>query len=247
MPTFRKSGVYCSAVLLGLLGFIRPALSETAIAQQSMTTNRGVAEAYQPGSGLPVGKVQSVRGDTVVYHRDPTVAYRVEAGLPIYPGDTISTRRTGRILCQLVDGSRFFLTMASTLKILQCNYNASRQAGVSFLSLQQGGARFQVQAPEGVEAYAFKVQTQTAFIETRAADFVVQARVQSTTVMTLAGSRLEITALADPEEVTFLSAFQQAMVTAQSPVPMVETLSPQGAQALKARFELYPGPADQTP
>jgi len=247
MSAFRKQCIYFSTVLLGLLCLPPPVLSGTIMAEQTLSADRVIAESFQPGSGLPVGKVQSVRGETLLYHRDPTVGYRAEAGLPLYQGDTVSTPQAGRILCQLVDGSRVFLSAASSLKILQCNYNAARQAGVSFLFLQRGGARFQVRAPVGVSAYAFKVQTETAFIETHAADFVVQSRAQATEVMTLTGSQLEITGMADPEEVTALSDFQRTVVASQPRPPAIEALSQPEVAAIKAAFQLYPPATDQTP
>jgi len=247
MPAFRGNCLYFSAALMWLLCCTQPSLSETDIAEQTLAADRVVVEAYQPGSGLPVGKIQAVRGDTVLYHRDPAVGYRAEAGLPLYQGDTVSTRQDGRILCRLVDGSRFFLTPASTLKILQCNFNSARQAGVSFLSLKQGDARFQVAAPDGVSAYEFKVQTEMAFIETHSADFVIRTRPRATEVMTLTGSRLEVTDMADPEEVIFLSNFQRLLLAGRQQPPAVETVSRAEADAIKAKFQLYPAAADQSP
>jgi len=57
----------------------RPSFSETTISEQTLTGDIVIQETYQPASGLPVGKIQSVRGEAIVFHRDPTVGYRQPA------------------------------------------------------------------------------------------------------------------------------------------------------------------------
>jgi len=240
MTAFRGNGVFLTIVLLAVLSVCIPGAVQPQQEQPS-------GQAYQPGAGLPVGKILAVRGNVQLFHRDLTAGYQAEAGLPLYAGDTISTRDGGRVLCLLVDGSRFFLIPSSILKILQCNYNPSDRSGVSFLSLQQGAARFQVRAAGEDTGPEFKVQTETAFVETREADFIVQLLPQATAVVALAGSRLEVTGLQIPEEGTLLSDFQRTVVRLDAQVPLVETVLPAQADALKTRFELYRPSPPQSP
>jgi hypothetical protein len=138
MPALRKNLTYTLCLFFLLLLFGQTSFAEMAITEKLLPPDLIIEEFFQAGSGLPVGKIQAVRGEVIVYHRDPNVGYPVKTGLPLYHGDTISTRNTGRILCRLIDGTIFSLAPQTTLTILQCNLNSARKTGVSFLSLKHG-------------------------------------------------------------------------------------------------------------
>ena len=214
--------------LLGLISTLilvgRPSLSETTISEQTLAGDIIIEEMFQPGSGLPVGKILSVRGEALIFHRDPAVGYRAQTGLPLYAGDIIRTRGTSWISCRLIDGSNIALTAGATLTILQSNYNSARQSSVSFLKLNHGGARFKFNPSPDLSSPEFKIQTETAFIVTQNADFVVRLNPAETEIIALENSRLEVTGMARPEEVTFLSDFQRAIVTEEIISPTVEGL-----------------------
>ena len=89
MSVFRKNPILllCLAGTVVLWG--RPSFSETAIAEKMLSSDMVVKAAYQPGSGLPVGKIKAVRGEVIIFHRDPSEGYPVRTGLPLYQGDII--------------------------------------------------------------------------------------------------------------------------------------------------------------
>jgi hypothetical protein len=244
MQALRKNLICVLCSFLLLLLFAQPAFSETVILENSLPADTIVEELFQGGSGLPVGKIQSVRGEVIVYHRDPTVGYQAKTGLPLYYGDTISTRNNGRILCRLIDGTLFLLVSETTLTIFQCNYNSARKTSVSFLSLKHGYGRFQVKAKAEVLSHEFKIQTDTAYAQAQDADFIIRASQDTTEIITFEQSRLEVTNLAEPEVIFFLSDFQRALVEdksdLQSGPQMVETVSQDEAEEMIAETRLLP-------
>ena len=70
------AGFFVALFILSLL----PSYSQTDVSEQTLASDILTEDKYQPGSGLPVGKIQLVWGEAFVFHRDPTVAYRVQTG-----------------------------------------------------------------------------------------------------------------------------------------------------------------------
>lgn len=240
MSVLRKKLIFLSFVTASFMFFGHPSFSETTISEQTLTGDIIIEEIYQPGSGLPVGKIQSVQGQATVFHRDPTVGYRIQTGLPLYAGDIIRTRATAWILCRLIDGSHIVLTPQTTLTIHQSSYISSRITGVSFLYLKQGSARFKLNPIPDVFSYDYKVQTEVAFTLARDGDFAVKATPEATEIVAFEKSRLEVTALAQPEEITFLSDFQRTIITEKIISPIVETLSREDIELMMAGFRAAP-------
>ena len=240
MPALRINLIYIVCLFWLLLLFGQPSFAETIISEKSLPADGIVEEFFQGGSGLPVGKIQAVRGTAIVFHREPTVRYQAKTGLPLYHGDTISTRNNGRILCRLIDGTIFSLVPETTLTILQCNHNSARKTSVSFLSLKHGDGRFQVKEPAELFSHEFKIQTNTTFVQTRDADFVVRASQDTTEIIAFEKSRLEVTNLAEPEVIFSLSDFQRAFIEDKSGPQMVETVAQVEAEELIAETRLLP-------
>jgi hypothetical protein len=240
MQALKKNPIRILCSLMLLLLFVQPAFSETVISENSLPTDAIVEDFFQGGSGLPVGKIQAVRGEAIIFHREPTVGYQAKAGLPLYHGDTISTRNNGRILCRLIGGTIFSLVPGTTLTILQSNYNSARKTSVSFLSLKQGDGRFQVAAAAEIFSHEFKIQTNTTFVATQEADFVIKANQAESEIITFEKSRLEVTNLAEPEVIFFLSDFQRAVVEDELGPQMVETVAQAEADEMIAATRLLP-------
>ena len=239
MPALRINLIYICLFMLLLL-FGQPSFAEMIISEKSLPADAIVEEFFQSGRGLPVGKIQAVRGEVIVSHGEPSVGYQAKTGLPLYHGDTISTRKNGRILCRLIDGTFFSLVPETTLTILQCNHNSARKTSVSFLSLKHGDGRFQVKEPAELFSHEFKIQTNTTFVQTRDADFIVKASRDTTEIITFEKSRLEVTNLAEPEVIFSLSDFQRAVIEDESGPQMVETVAQVEAEELIAETRLLP-------
>ena len=231
-------GVMSSIALSVIL--IHPAISEMSLSEKSLPADTVIKDSFLAGTGLPVGKIQSVRGETVIFHRDPAVGYRAKTGLPLYQGDILQTRKNSWILCRLVDGSRLAMAPETMLTLLQSNPNSASKSSLSFLSLNQGGVRFHVGGTVESTAFEFKVQTETAFILAKQADFIVKAYPGRTEIIAFEKSRLEVASLAEPQEVHLITDYQRAVVRSESAAPIMETLSSGDAEALKAEFRLVP-------
>lgn len=248
MLVIRKIKLYALLSLLVFLFSQSTVFSQENMVEQTLPSDMimkespsdtSIRDGYEPGSGLPAGKIQSLRGSVVIFHQDPAVRYRAKVGLPIYLGDTITTRENARIRCRLIDGAEFTLVPDTTLTILQSAYSSARKSSISFLSLRQGGARFQLKAQPEFSS-ELKVQTNTAFIVTKEADCIIQTTNGKSEILALDESRLEVTSLTDPEGAIYLSDYQRIIVENQFLSPIVETLLREEAESTKADFRLTP-------
>ncbi len=228
----------CLTALILLSG--QPSISETTISEQILSSDIVVNDTFEPGSGLPVGKIQSMQGEAIVFHRNPTVGYRIQTGLPLYVGDVVNTRGGARVLCRLIDGSRIVIAAETTLKIVQCRINSSRKTGLSFLYLKHGSARFTRTFRTEFSSYDFRVQTDWAFITAREADFVVKSSPVATDIIAFNNSQLEVAGAAQPEDVTYSSGQQRIFISEESISPSVATLSQEDIETFTADFHLAP-------
>ena len=240
MPVTIKNLIFLSCLIASFLLPGRPSFCETTISEKTLSSDIVVKEVYQPGSGLPVGKITALQPEAIVFHRDPAVGYRARTGLPLYQGDTIRTREAGWILCRLIDGCHFALMSQTTLTILQSNYNSARKTSASFLHLIQGSARFKLMPLPDLSSYEFKVQTPTAVAVTGNADFVVKANPQASEIIAFGNSRLEVTGVSAPDNALLLTDFQQITVREASVPDMISAVSRQEAENMKAEFYLTP-------
>jgi hypothetical protein len=240
MSVLRKNLIFWSCLIAAFLLLGRSSFSETAISEQTLSTDMVIKEVFQPGSGLPVGKITSVMGEALIFHRDPAVGYRAQSGLPLYIGDVIRTWKTAWILCRLSDGSDFTLAPETTLTILQCNLNTALKTSLSFLDLKTGGARFKLNPLTELSSYEFKVQTAAAFVHSKEGDFIIKANPAATEIIAFEKSRLEVTATAAPEEAIFLSDYQRTVVGEGMVSKTVEPVSRENAEAMMAEFHLIP-------
>jgi hypothetical protein len=210
------------------------------MSERSLPADTVIEDYFQAGTGLPVGKIQSVRGETYIFHRDPTVGYRAKTGLPLYQGDILRTLNNSRLFCQLVDGSRLAVAPETIITLHQSNSNSARSSSMSFLVLRQGLVRFFVNPAPELSTFDFKLQTEIAFVQTRGADFIVKADPGHTEIISFEKSRLEVTNLAEPDEIHFLSDYQRAVVRPESTFPVGEAVSPLEAEELMAEFRFAP-------
>ena len=240
MSLMRKNPILLLCLIGSMVLWGRPSFSETAVAEKTLSSDIVIKEAYQPGSGLPVGKIKAVRGEVIIFHRDPSVGYPVRTGLPLYQGDIIRTEAGAWIACLLVDGSQFALMSQTTLAIVQSSLSTVRKTGASFVNLMQGEGRFKMQRRPELASYEFKIQTPTAVAVSGKADFVVKVNPQASEIIAFENSRLEVTGVSAPEDVLLLTDFQQITVREASVPDMITAVSRQDAENMKAEFYLTP-------
>lgn len=237
MSVLRKNNLISLSIVIASILFLRqPSFSQTTISEQTLTSDIVIEDMFQPGSGLPVGKIQSVRGQAIVFHRDPAVGYLINAGLPLYAGDALHTRESAWMLCRLIDGSHVVLPPKTTLTIVRSRYNSSRKMSATVLRLEHGSARFKLNPMSGLSSLDYEVQTRLAVAHAGEADFIIRTSAEAIEFIALENSRLEVISMAQPEDVTFLSDFQRTIVSETIIAPVVETLSKTDIEILKAGF-----------
>ena len=93
MSVSRKNFIRMTCLIPLLFLIAHPAAAEMPIAERSLPADTVIRDSFQAGTGLPVGKIQSVRGETFIFHHDPSVGYRARTGLPLYQGDEETPHR----------------------------------------------------------------------------------------------------------------------------------------------------------
>jgi len=238
-----RSGKICIQMtwLVSILVLTAVAVAEeTSMSERSLAADTIIKDSFQAGTGLPVGKIHSVRGEAYIFHRDLSTGYRAKTGLPLYQGDILRTRKNARMFSRLVDGSSLAMAPQTVITLLLSNFNSARKSSASFLALKQGSVRFTVNPAPELSTSEFKVETDSAFVQARKSDFIVKADPGRTEIINLENSRLEMTNLTDPEEIYFLSDYQRAVVRRESVFPLIETVAPADTEALVSSFHLAP-------
>jgi hypothetical protein len=212
MPASKRKYFHVYLLFLTLLS-LSPALwVPNACAQSMLPAGMEVKKVYRAGSGLPVGKIQSVWGDVVIVHAGSEEAYRVKTGLPLYRRDTIITNRNAGLSCRLRDGSTFKLAAYSKLQINLSAHDTQRKSSILSLFLIGGKAHFQIAKLEDFEPREFKVETDSFIARGRRADFAVLLLEEHTEIIAFRESLLEVMSLENPEQKIFLSEFQRAEI-----------------------------------
>jgi len=210
-----------------------------AAAQSMLPAEMVIKKVYQAGSGLPLGKVQSIWGDVVIVHAGAEDAYRAGVGLPLFRGDTIITNHNASFSCQLKDGSTVKLSENSKLKINLSTHDNQRKSSISSLSLIAGKAYFQIATLKGFEPREFKVETESLIAGGRQAHFAIFILEETTEIIAFKDSLIEIMSLDDPDQIIFLSEFQRAEIEGGELPSTVEIFPEQQANQLLSEFRQY--------
>jgi hypothetical protein len=208
-------------------------------AQSTQPESLTVNEIYQPGPGLPVGKIQSVWGYVAIMHIDMPDAYLARAGLPLFNGDTIVTPEKGGFGCKLNDGSVMKLAPNSRLRLIRSAHNAGRKSSISSLSMDFGKAYFKIAKLDEFEPREFRVETGTIVTGGRQANFAILMSAESTEIVALKDTVLEVMHLADPERKIFLSDLQRLVIEEDTLPSSVQIIPEEKAGQLISKFEHF--------
>ena len=229
--------VFISTVLLLL--FNHAIQSKPIHAQTPLPAGMVIKKVYQAGSGLPVGKIQSVWEDVAIVHVGTEDAYQARVGLPLFRGDTIITHQNSSFSCQLKDGSIVKLAADSKLKINLSAHDPQRKSSISSLWLIAGKAYFQITKLDEYEPREFRVETDLIIAGGRQADFAIFIFEQTTEIIAFKDSLLEVMSLEDPEQIIFLSEFQRAEIEGGELPSTVEIFPAEQANQFLSDFQQY--------
>jgi hypothetical protein len=210
-----------------------------AYAQSMQPESLTVNEIYQPGPGLPVGKIQAVWGYVAIVHVNGPDAYLARAGLPLFNGDTIVTPESGGFGCKLNDGSVMKLASNSKLQLNHSTHDARRKSSISSLSLGFGKAYFKIAKLDDFEPREFRVETDTIVTGGRQANFAILMSAESTEIVALKDTLLEVMHIADPERKIFLSEFQRLVIEEDMLPSTVDIIPEEKAEQLISKFEHF--------
>ena len=133
MRAYIRKSVFPLCVLLTLL--ITGSVFGAGESPSKISLPAGVVmeEGFQPGLGLPVGRVLLVQGEVVIIHAEGVKAYKAQKNLPLYKGDIIITKSEGRIRLTLKDESILTLAPNTRLELKESVYDAKKKRRLSFL------------------------------------------------------------------------------------------------------------------
>ena len=239
MPASKRKYFLVYLLFLALLSLSPAPWIQNACAQSMLPAGMEVKKVYRAGSGLPVGKIQSVWGDVFIVHAGSEEAYRASTGLPLYRRDTIITNRNAGLSCRLRDGSTFKLAAYSKLRISLSAHDTQRRSSIASLYLIAGKAYFQIAKLDDFEPREFKVETDLFIAGGRQAEFAILLLEEHTEIIAFRESLLEVMSLEDQEQKIFLSEFQRAEIQGGELPPTVEVLPVEQARRLLIDFQQH--------
>ena len=200
-----------------------------------------IEDVFQPGYGLPVGKVHLVQGEVVIMHKNQMRGYWAKKDLLLFKGDAIVTKEKGRIRFQLNDKSVITLSSNTKLVITKSVYEPAQKTRSTFINMALGKARFWAKKLANFKRSQFKVKSLTAVIGVRGSEWVQEVTEDSTRVITFEDTILEVVSTAAPEvEPTILEDFEQTVVDVGKLPTEVMMVSPEEIEQIKQDFTVTP-------
>ncbi len=200
-----------------------------------------IEDVFQPGYGLPVGKVHLVQGEVVIMHKNQMRGYWAKKDLLLFKGDAIVTKDKGRIRFKLNDKSVITLSSNTKLVITKSVYDPAKKTRSTFINMALGKARFWAKKLADFKHSQFKVKSLTAIIGVRGSEWVQEVTEDSTRVITLEDTMLEVVSTTAPEvEPTILEDFEQTVVYVGELPTEVMMVSPEEIEQIKQDFTVTP-------
>jgi len=205
---------------------------------QTLPKGLTVKDDYSPGIGLPLGKIILVQGKAVImHHNNAHVGYVAKKGLPLYQKDTIFTLETGRVSFQLNDGSQMSMSSNASMTINKSVFDPIQKDRTVFMNMPKGKSRFTVRKLKDFRRSAVKIKTTTAIIGVRGSDFIVMASEQTTEIVTLDETVLEVNSLFDPSaQAVLLQAFERSEVESDALPSKPEAVRPEDIDLIMDEF-----------
>jgi hypothetical protein len=217
---------------------IQAIIINLAIAEEVLLPDNLVIETeFQPGYGLPVGKISIVQGDVIIMHQQIPKGYPAKKGTHLYKSDTLFCLNNSRVSFEFNDGSILSLGSNTQMVITESIFNASKRRRALFLRMKTGKARFGVPKLSNYNQSDFKVRTPTAIVGVRGSDFIIRARKLLTEVLTFQETVLEVVNLFVPDVMpVLLSDFERVVVEAEMLTSVVTPITDEEAEAVKHEF-----------
>jgi hypothetical protein len=212
----------------------------SVLSAYSQTLPKGltIKNDYTPGFGLSLGKIVLLQGNAVIVHyHDKQVGYTAKQGMLLYQKDKIITLDNGRVSFQLNDGSQMSMASNATMTINKSVFDPVKKDRSVFMNMPIGKSRFTVRKLTDFRRSAVKIKTNTAIIGVRGSDFIVMASEQTTEIVTLDDTLLEVSSLFDPSaEAVLIQAYERSEVQSQALPTQPEPLRPEEIDSIMEDF-----------
>ena len=205
---------------------------------QTLPKGMTIKKDYIPGFGLSLGKIVLVQGKAVIVHyHDKQVGYTAKQGMLLYQKDKIMTLDNGRVSFQLNDGSQMSMASNATMTINKSVFDPVKKDRSVFMNMPKGKSRFSVRKLTRFRRSAVKIKTSTAIIGVRGSDFIVMASEQTTQIITLDDTLLEVNSVFDPSaEAVLIRAYERSEVQAQALPTQPEPVQPEDIDSIMEEF-----------
>jgi len=214
----------------------------TSVFSQTLPKGLIVKKEFTPGIGLSLGKIVLVQGKALIIHyHDSLVGYEARQGTLLYQKDKLITLNNGRISFQLNDGSQMSMAANATMTINKSVYDPIKGDRKVFMNMPKGKSRFTVRKLQNFRRSAVKIKTTTAIIGVRGSDFIITATEQTTEIVTLDDTVLELNSLFDPSaEAVLIQAYERSEVKSQALPTPPEPVRPEEIDNIIENFSFGP-------
>ena len=235
MNVSKRRSIYTLCFAFALLFSGNALSSENGPTDPLLPAGLVMEDAFRPGIGPPVGRVDLVQGEVVIIHKGVLRGYRARKGLPLFAGDTIVTLETGQMRFRLNDESTLTLAPETKLVIDRSIYDPAKKTRSSYISMSLGKARFWVKKFTDFKRSVFKVKTPTAVCGVRGSDFIAFVTALRSDFTALERTFLEVLSRAVPDgEPLLIQDFERAIV--ETTRIWKEEVSPEEIKQLKKLF-----------
>jgi len=206
-------GFICLAVLFLFSGLV-PGFDSFA-SDTMLPDDLPIDEAFSPGTGSPVGRILSTSGKVIIVHADMSRGYWAKNDLPVFEGDIIVTRQTGKVQFQLNDDSIVTLAPDTKLTIDKSVFDPDEKVRNSLMQLAVGKAHFYVKKLFVFKLYDFLVKTPTATVGVRGSQWIMEVYETLTRITTQEKTVIEVWSPSFPEKKSTLTALEQTVVAVE--------------------------------
>jgi len=140
-------------------------------AESLLPPDVAIKPGFVDGAGEPIGKIQKIRGEAYVIHKNEKVAFRLKNNFSLYTDDTLLTSNESSIDAVMNDKSLITLASYSKITLSESVYDPKKDTRSSSIKVLFGQVRFVVVKIAG--APNFKVNTPTAVCGVRGTDFCI--------------------------------------------------------------------------
>jgi hypothetical protein len=167
-------------------------------------------------------RAASVTGAAFVYSHNSDTAFALATGFLFTPGDRVDTRRGGRVVLDLSDGSMVVVEPQSLVMLKDYRQASSLR---ELFAILLGEVKVRINHFGG-HPNPYRMNSPTASLAVRGTEFTVQVALGGATEVMVADGAVQVTSLADPTRTVLVEAGHGALVESNGDLQMVADNNP---------------------